>query len=86
MSATRVQPATGTTSWSTPRDRKRTRRPGFGSTSTALSRWHRSAPPRPEVGRASSVVDKVVEAKFGRRAPQEVCEHVGAFVAPPGGS
>jgi ankyrin repeat protein len=34
----------------------------------------------------ASVVDKVVEAKFGRRAPREVCEHVGAFVAPPGGS
>ena len=34
----------------------------------------------------SSVVDKVVEAKFGRRAPQEVCAHAALFIAPPGGS
>jgi ankyrin repeat protein len=33
----------------------------------------------------SSVVDKVVEAKFGRRAPQEVCAHVVTFWTPPGG-
>jgi ankyrin repeat protein len=34
----------------------------------------------------ASVVDKVVEAKFGRRAPQEVCAHAALFIAPPGGS
>jgi len=34
----------------------------------------------------ASVVDKVVEAKFRRRAPQEVCAHVALFIAPPGGS
>ena len=33
----------------------------------------------------ASVVDKVVEAKFGRRAPQEVCAHVVTFWTPPGG-
>ena len=33
----------------------------------------------------SSVVDKVVEAKFGRRAPREVCAHVVTFWTPPGG-
>ena len=34
----------------------------------------------------ASIVDKVVEAKFGRRAPQEVCAHAALFIAPPGGS
>ena len=34
----------------------------------------------------ASVVDKVVVAKFRRRAPQEVCAHVALFIAPPGGS
>ena len=34
----------------------------------------------------ASVVDKVVEAKFRRRAPQEVCAHVALFISPPGGS
>ena len=34
----------------------------------------------------ASIVDKVVEAKFRRRAPQEVCAHVALFIAPPGGS
>ena len=33
----------------------------------------------------ASVVDKVVEAKFRRRAPKEVCAHVALFIAPPGG-
>jgi hypothetical protein len=33
----------------------------------------------------SSIVDKVVESKFGRRAPQEVCAHVVTFWTPPGG-
>ena len=34
----------------------------------------------------ASIVDKVVEAKFRRRAPKEVCAHVALFIAPPGGS
>jgi hypothetical protein len=34
----------------------------------------------------ASVVDKVVEAKYGRRAPQEVCAHAALFIAPLGGS
>ena len=34
----------------------------------------------------ASIVDKVVEAKFRRRAPQEVCAHVALFISPPGGS
>ena len=33
----------------------------------------------------ASVVDKVVVAKFRRRAPKEVCAHVALFIAPPGG-
>jgi hypothetical protein len=33
----------------------------------------------------SSFVDKCVEGKFGRQAPAEVCGHVAAFLAPPGG-
>ena len=33
----------------------------------------------------SSVVDKVVEATFGRAAPLEVCAHVVTFWTPPGG-
>ena len=33
----------------------------------------------------ASIVDKVVEAKFRRRAPKEVCAHVALFIAPPGG-
>ena len=33
----------------------------------------------------ASVVGKVVEAKFGRRAPREVCAHVVTFWTPPGG-
>ena len=34
----------------------------------------------------ASIVDKVVEAKFRRHAPKEVCAHVALFIAPPGGS
>ena len=45
---------------------------------TALVKQHRRI--------LASVVDKVVEAKFGRRAPQEVCAHAALFIAPPGGS
>ena len=33
----------------------------------------------------SGFVDKCVEGKFGRQAPAEVCGHVAAFLAPPGG-
>lgn len=33
----------------------------------------------------SGFVDKCVEGKFGRQAPAEVCGHMAAFLAPPGG-
>ena len=33
----------------------------------------------------SSFLDKCVVGKFGRQAPAEVCGHVAAFLAPPGG-